>query len=179
MRHRWYVTVISAWLGAVTHGLWDDFTHDGLAGRSLGFAVLGRPMVPGIPWWIGPAQASMLVGIVGWVWATVPIGRRGLMSRWHGSPPRGVVRPVLFWAPVAVKTTLGTVASALFPDGRIPVVFFERFLCVFAGALMLTAAVVVPLADYVTRYVVLRRSVPSRPSMFDESNGTNGVEGTE
>jgi hypothetical protein len=29
---------------------------------------------------------------------------------------------------VAVKTTLGAVASALFPDGRIPVVFFERFL---------------------------------------------------
>lgn len=78
-----------------------------------------------------------------------------------------------------MKTTLGAVASALLPDGRIPVVFFERFLCVSAGALVLTAAVVVPLADYVTRYVVLRRSVTSRPSMFDESNGTNGFEGTE
>ncbi|MET8137018.1 DUF4184 family protein [Streptomyces sp. NPDC005251] len=81
MRHRWYVTVISAWLGAVTHGLWDDVTHGGPAGTSLGFAVLGRPMVPGIPWWIGPAQASTPTGIVGWAWATVPIGRRGLLRR--------------------------------------------------------------------------------------------------
>ncbi|MER5472551.1 DUF4184 family protein [Streptomyces sp. NPDC002685] len=48
VRHRWYVTVVSAWLGAVTHRLWDDVTHDGLAGTSLGFAVLGRPMVPGL-----------------------------------------------------------------------------------------------------------------------------------
>ncbi|MET7921599.1 hypothetical protein ABZU45_38475, partial [Streptomyces avermitilis] len=103
--------------------------------------------------------------------------RRGLLRRWHGSPPRVVVRPVLFWASPAL--TLGAVASALLPDGRIPVVFFEWFLCVFPGAWVLAATVVAALADYVTGYVVLRRSVPSRPSMFDQSNGTNGVEGTE
>ncbi|GAA5704515.1 hypothetical protein Save01_05361 [Streptomyces avermitilis] len=84
---------------------------------------------------------------------------------------------MLFWASLAV--TLSAVASALLPDGRTPVVFFERFLCAFPGAWALAATVVVPLADYVTRYVFLRRSVPSRPSMFDQSNGTNGVEGTE
>ncbi|MCX4993333.1 hypothetical protein [Streptomyces sp. NBC_00568] len=58
-------------------------------------------------------MASALVGIVGWVWATVHIGRRGLLRRRHGSPPRVVVRPVLFWASVVVTTTLGAVASAL------------------------------------------------------------------
>ena len=145
VRHRWYVTVISAWLGAVTHRLWDDVTHDGLAGTSLGFAVLGRPMVPGIPWWVALHIASTVIGIVGWVWATVHIGRRGLLGRWHGPPPPVVARPAPFWASVAVMTALGAVASALLPDGRIPVVFFERLLCGSAGALVLAAAVFRPL----------------------------------
>ncbi|MFF3457645.1 DUF4184 family protein [Streptomyces sp. NPDC002730] len=68
--------MISAWAGAVTHRLWDDVTHDGPAGTSLGFAVLGRPVVPGIPWWVALHTASTLIGFVGWVWATVHIGRR-------------------------------------------------------------------------------------------------------
>lgn len=142
VRHRWRVTVISAWIGAVTHRLWDDVTHDRLAGTSLGFAVLGRPMVPGIPWWVALHTASTLIGIIGWVWATIHIGRRGLLRRWHGSPPQVVPRPALFWASVAVTMTLGAVASALLPDGRIPIVFFARLLWVSAGAFVVTAAIV-------------------------------------
>jgi hypothetical protein len=142
VRHRWRVTVISAWIGAVTHRLWDDVTHDRLAGTSLGFAVLGSPMVPGIPWWVALHTASTLIGIIGWVWATVHIGRRGLLRRWHGSPPQVVPRPALFWASVAVAMTLGAVASALLPGGRIPIVFFARLLWVSAGAFVVTAAIV-------------------------------------
>jgi hypothetical protein len=142
VRHRWRVTVISAWIGAVTHRLWDDVTHDRLAGTSLGFAVLGRPMVPGIPWWVALHTASTLIGIIGWVWATIHIGRRGLLRRWHGSPPQVVPRAALFWASVAVTMTLGAVASALLPDGRIPIVSFARLLWVSAGAFVVTAAIV-------------------------------------
>jgi hypothetical protein len=87
-----------------------------------------------------------VIGIIGWVWATVHIGRRGLLSRWHGSPPPVVPRPVLFWALAAVTMTLGAVASVLLPYGRIPIVFFERLLCVSAGALALTSAVI-PLSE--------------------------------
>jgi hypothetical protein len=140
VRHRWRVTVISAWIGAVTHRLWDDVTHDRLAGTSVGFAVLGRPMVPGIPWWVALHTASTLIGIIGWVWATIHIGRRGLLRRWHGSPPQVVPRPALFWASVAVTMSLGGVASALLPDGRIPIVLFARLLWVSAGAFVVTAA---------------------------------------
>lgn len=143
VRHRWYVTMFSAWIGAVTHRLWDDVTHDGLAGTSLGFAVLGRPLLPGLPWWVALHIASTLIGIVGWVWATVHIGRHGLLRRWHGPPPTVVIQPLRFWGSVALATTLGAVASALLPDGRIPIVFFERLLCVCAGGLAFGAVVVV------------------------------------
>lgn len=34
-------------------------------------------------------------------------------------------------------------------------------------------------AEYVAGYVVLLRPLPSQPSTFDESDGANGVEGTE
>ncbi|WP_406733664.1 hypothetical protein [Streptomyces sp. NBC_01794] len=54
--------MISAWAGAVTHRLWDDVTHDGPAGTSLGFAMLGRPVVPVISWWVALHTASMLIG---------------------------------------------------------------------------------------------------------------------
>jgi hypothetical protein len=172
VRHRWYVTVISAWLGAVTHGLWDDFTHDGLAGTSLGFAVLGRPMVPGIPWWDRPCtgvhagrnrrlglgdrphRASRAAEALARLASTGRRTARTVLGVGGGEDDAGRrrLRPVPRWAyPGRLLRT-------------VPV-------CV-AGPLVLTATVVVPLADYVTRYVVLRRSVPSRPSMFDESNGT-------
>jgi hypothetical protein len=144
VRHRWYVTVFSAWIGAVTHRLWDDVTHDGLAGTSLGFAVLGRPLLPGLPWWVALHIASTLIGIVGWIWATVHIGRHGLLGRWHGPPPAVVTQPPRFWGSVAVTTTLGAVACALLPDGRVPIVFFERLLCVCAGALAFGAVVAGP-----------------------------------
>lgn len=143
VRHRWYVTVFSAWIGAVTHRLWDDVTHDGLAGTSLGFAVLGKPLLPGLPWWVALHIASTLIGIVGWVWATVHIGRHGLLRRWHGPPPTVVTRPLRFWGSMALATMLGSVACALLPDGRIPVVFFERLLCVCAGGLAFGAVVVI------------------------------------
>lgn len=183
VRHRWYVTVLSAWIGAVSHRLWDDVTHDGLAGTSLGFAVLGRPLLPGLPWWVALHIASTLVGLAGWTWATVRIGRRGLLRRWHGTPPTVTVRPALFWATAALAAALGALASALLPDGRVPVVFFERSLCVAAFAPMTAALVVGPgaayVGEYVAGYVLPRRSPSSRPSTFDGSDAANGVEGTE
>jgi len=44
---------------------------------------------------------------------------------------------------MALATMLGSVACALLPDGRIPVVFFERLLCVCAGGLAFGAVVVI------------------------------------
>lgn len=116
----------------------------------MGFAVLGRPMVPGIPWWVTLHTASTLIGIIGWIWATIHIGRRGLLRSWHGPPPLVATRPALFWTSVVMTMTPGAVASVMLPGGRIPIVFFERLLCVSAGALALTAVVVLPLSSTVS-----------------------------
>jgi hypothetical protein len=142
VRHPWYITALSAWIGAVTHRLWDDITHDRLPGTSLGFAALGRPLLPGLPWWEALHAASSLLGLIGWIWATVHIGRHGLLRHWHGPPPQTARRPVLFWAAVAAALTIGTTASVLLPDGRIPIVLGARLLDVFAGAFVVAASVV-------------------------------------
>ncbi|MGW1274710.1 DUF4184 family protein, partial [Streptomyces sp. NPDC002491] len=87
VRRPWYVTVSSAWLGAVTHRLWDDLTHDQLAGTTVGFAALGHPVAAGVPWWVVLHTVSSAAGLAGWIWASVHIRRRGLLHRWHGPPP--------------------------------------------------------------------------------------------
>ncbi|MFF5265546.1 DUF4184 family protein [Actinomadura viridis] len=79
VRHRWYITVLSAWSGTVTHRLWDEVTHDRLAGTSLGFTTLGRPLLPDLPWAVALHGASTLIGLIGWALATVHIGRQGLL----------------------------------------------------------------------------------------------------
>jgi hypothetical protein len=43
---------------------------------------------------------------------------------------------------VAATLALGTAISALLPDGRIPIVLGARLLDVFAGALVVAAAVI-------------------------------------
>jgi hypothetical protein len=142
VRHRWHVTVLSAWIGAITHRLWDEVTHDHLHGTSLGFAVLSRPLLPGVPWWAALHGASTLIGITGWVWATIHIRRHGLLERWHGPARQVGRRAVLFWSSAGVAMTTGAIASALLPDGHIPIVLGARLLCVSAGAFMVAAATV-------------------------------------
>ncbi|MEO3784166.1 DUF4184 family protein [Actinocorallia sp. B10E7] len=142
VRHRWYVTVWSALAGAVSHRLSDEVTHDGIPGTSLGFAVLGEPVVDGVPWWFVLHGASTVLGLAGWVWASVHIGRRGLLREWHGPPPEIVRRPVRFWTVLAGTLAAGSAASALLPDGDVPVVFIIRVLGVFAVAAMAAALAV-------------------------------------
>lgn len=93
VRHRWYVTTVSAAAGAVTHRLWDDVTHDHLAGTSLGFHAPGEPLLPGVPWWVVLHGVSTAAGAAGWCWASAHIARRGLLGHWHGPPLRPPADP--------------------------------------------------------------------------------------
>jgi hypothetical protein len=142
VHHRWYVTALSAWLGAVTHRLWDDITHDQLAGTTVGFAALGHPAVAGIPWWAVLHAVSSAAGLVGWIWATVHIGRHGLLQRWHGPPPLISRRPALWWTTVATTALATTSIAALLPSGHIPIVFGTRLLAVPAVAFAVGATAV-------------------------------------
>ncbi|MEH0449152.1 MULTISPECIES: DUF4184 family protein [unclassified Streptomyces] len=142
VRHPWYVTVSSAWLGAVTHRLWDDVTHDQLPGTTVGFAALGHNAAAGVPWWIVLHTASSAAGLAGWIWATVRIGRHGLLHRWHGPPPLVTPRPALWWTTVSATAAAATALAALLPSGDIPIVLGTRLLAVPAAAFAVGAAVV-------------------------------------
>ncbi|ROO86962.1 uncharacterized protein DUF4184 [Actinocorallia herbida] len=142
VRHRWYVTASSALVGAVSHRLWDDVTHAGLPGTSMGYAALGEPVVDGIPWWFVLHGASTVLGLAGWAWATVLIGRRGLLREWHGPPPETVRRPRRFWTVLAGILVTGSIASVLLPYGDVPVNFMIRALVVSAFAVIVAAQAV-------------------------------------
>ncbi|OLB81139.1 MAG: hypothetical protein AUI14_04590 [Actinobacteria bacterium 13_2_20CM_2_71_6] len=106
VRHRWYVTVSSALIGAASHLLWDGFTHypplGGWAARRI--PALSTEAYPGWPWWYVLQHVSTLVGGMVAVALFARIGRQRLIRRWHGDPPPVQPVPDRFW--VAVGTAL-------------------------------------------------------------------------
>jgi hypothetical protein len=109
VRHRWYVTVGSALLGAFSHLAWDAVTHPGY------LTSLQREIWPGTPWWGLLSDASNLAGFVAGTLLIVHIGRRGLLRQWHGLPPRTRPRPVTFWSAVAVALGTGLTLVVVYP----------------------------------------------------------------
>ncbi len=101
VRHPWYVTVVSALLGAFSHLAWDALTHPGYV------APLRREVWPGTPWWSLFSDASNLAGFVVGTLLLVHIGRAGLLRHWHGPPPPTRPQPVVFWSAVAVAFGTG------------------------------------------------------------------------
>ncbi|GIE99204.1 DUF4184 family protein [Paractinoplanes rishiriensis] len=100
VRHPWYVTAISALLGAFSHLAWDWFTHPGY------FPSLQSEVLPGWPWWGVLSDASNLAGFAGGTLLLLHVGRYRLLRKWHGPPARRRRQPVRFWTVVAVA--LGT-----------------------------------------------------------------------
>jgi hypothetical protein len=115
VRHRWYSTAFSAWVGAVSHRLWEDLTHASLPGTSLGIPALAAPALPGLPWWALLHAVSSALGLVGWAWLTVRIARRGLLRDWHGVPPPAARAPWLFWSTAVACAVTGCVEVVLMP----------------------------------------------------------------
>lgn len=101
--HRWYLTVCSALLGALSHELWDGFTHNprigGWAARRL--PVLWRDAWPGWPWWYVLQYVSTLAGGLMAIALFGHIGRHRLIRSWHGHPPPVRPRPARFWLAVS------------------------------------------------------------------------------
>lgn len=118
VRHRWYVTVWSALLGALTHVAWDGFTHSPLAQHGWGvrlFPVLETPLRPGLPVWLFAQHASTVVGALVVAGIAVVIGRRRLLRTWHGEPPTLPCTPWLFWPPVVAVVLAYVVTWPLLP----------------------------------------------------------------
>lgn len=102
-RHRWYVTVWSALLGAASHVVWDGFTHAPAAGHGWGVRLLpvlaGGP-APEWPWWLLGQHVSTVLGAGVAVAVAAHLGRRRLLAAWHGRPSAVPRTPWVFW-PVA------------------------------------------------------------------------------
>ncbi|WP_285684733.1 DUF4184 family protein [Actinoplanes sp. NBRC 103695] len=109
VRHRWYVTVGSALIGAFSHLAWDWITHPGYV------PSLSHEVLPGMPWWGLLSDASNLAGFVAGTIMVLLLGRAGLLREWHGPPPAVVPRPAVFWSVVAGTGACGVAAVLLNP----------------------------------------------------------------
>jgi hypothetical protein len=119
VRHPLRVTAWSAVLGALTHQVWDAFTHPYMlfVGPSAYLPALHATAVAGLPWWRIVQLVSEVGGAVVTAAFIVHIGRRRLLVEWHGPAPATATRPVLFWA-VAVLVAAGSGAAAMALPGN-------------------------------------------------------------
>jgi hypothetical protein len=113
VRHPLTVTALSAVLGAISHLVWDLFTHPTIH-------LLRHPSVLGTPWWYLLVRISDALGVVVAVGLAVSVGRARLLCRWHGPQPDMTPRPVLFWSAVGTVFAAGLAALPALPGGVIP-----------------------------------------------------------
>jgi hypothetical protein len=129
----WWVTVLSALIGAASHLLLDDV----------------EALSPVIEW------AGHVTGFLALPLLTMTILRRHLLVRWHGSPPPLPASERAFWPIVLAVTAVGLVAIVFLP-GRILVhTTGVRALAVFGLAVLIAAA-----ASRGSSPTTLRRSCP-------------------
>jgi hypothetical protein len=60
----WAVTAGCAWFGALTHRIWDTFTHGSIDATGQPIAALNDIAFAGLPWWHLLQYASTLLGAV-------------------------------------------------------------------------------------------------------------------
>lgn len=109
VRHRWWVSASSVWLGLFSHVVTDHVTHAAIEGTALGLPALRTEVVPGLAWWIPIHLFSTALGGLVSLAIVLHIGRRRLLLTWHGPAPDVPTRPRLFWGTTA-GVGLGAVA---------------------------------------------------------------------
>jgi len=100
VRHRWWVSALSVWLGVFSHVATDHLTHAAIEGTTLGLPALNAEVVPGLAWWIPIHLLGTALGGLVWLGVIIHIGRQRLLLRWHGPAPVVAARPRLFWGTV-------------------------------------------------------------------------------
>lgn len=132
VRPAWWTTVSSLLVGAVTHLIWDSFTHPLGGGRvEAGVALfdgLAAPGPFGWPWWEILQQASTVCGAVAAVGLFWWVGRRRLLRAWHGDPPRVAREPGAFWGAAGAVGAVAVAASVALPYAEYSFVLGVRLL---------------------------------------------------
>jgi hypothetical protein len=100
-RHRWWVSVVSACLGALSHRLWDMVTHASIDRGTVRIAWLSTE-VAGQPWWRVLHYGSTVVGAAAVVVLVVHIGRTEWLLADGRVARLPAPRPVWFWGAAAV-----------------------------------------------------------------------------
>jgi Domain of unknown function (DUF4184) len=143
VRRPWYVTAACAWFAAVTHRVWDMFTHASIDQGQVRFAWLSDVAFHGQPWWRLLHYGSTVLGAVGVAFAIHHVGRHHLLRAWH---PEATFRetPVhrpRFWIMCVTAWVVG-VAPQPFLAGRLETqILFVRLLAVFALGLAAAALI--------------------------------------
>jgi hypothetical protein len=139
VKYRWYVTVGCAWLGALSHRLWDAVTHDRLDGV-VRFPVLSTEAFAGEQWSWVLQHGSTVVGAAVFVLVALRLGRRRTLIAWHGTPPRPQRRPRLFWGTAAAVWLVGLAVQPAFAGIGLPPVIVVRLMIVATIGLLAAAA---------------------------------------
>jgi hypothetical protein len=158
VRHRWYVTLGSAFLGAASHLVWDGFTH---SPETSGWGAILLPFLEveaatGLPWFRLLQHGSTILGAVAVVALAARIGRRRLIERWHGPAPAVARRPLLFWGTATAVLICYPLSWPFLTHLYQPHVQGARVLC-FLGLALLAGAAATAAADRV-------RSRPAAPA---------------
>jgi hypothetical protein len=160
VRHRWWITVSSALIGAATHIGWDFLTHTD--GWLRGLFGVDWYAATGVHWWTVSDLASTVVGGIVAVVLGVRVGRRIDVPDDAG-PPAPPVRPRVFRVVAAVILAAGCAALPFLPAATSPAATGVRLLHLGAVALLLAAAVVAVTAGRPAR---LARSVRRRTEVW-------------
>jgi hypothetical protein len=120
--HAWWITVLSALLGAASH-----LVLDGLE------ALVPAAEYPG-----------HIVGALAMLALAAVIGRRRLVRRWHGEAPQQERRPGRFWAVTVAVALPGIAVTPLLPAAFLLHTSGVRVLTSLAVGLLVAAAVCRP-----------------------------------
>jgi hypothetical protein len=148
-RHRLAVTALSAWLGALSHRLWDYVTHGANAGRGTEqLTFLNAEAFAGQPWWRVLHYGSTVLGGLAVLAMAVHIGRTRWLLQDKGAAvvPQVRARPRVFWTTAVAVWLPGVLVQPFLAWFLAPQAVIVRFLEV--GCLgLLAAAAAVRLSD--------------------------------
>jgi hypothetical protein len=130
---------LCAWFGALTHRVWDTFTHGSIDTAGQPIAALNDVAFAGLPWWHVLQYTSTLLGALAVVAMAAHIGRRRLLIEWHGESDPIAVSRSRFWIMAAIVWAGGLAITAAFDGGGVALVV--RALIVAAIGLLVGACV--------------------------------------
>jgi hypothetical protein len=120
VRHRWWVTAVSAVLGAASHIGWDALTHRYVDGGRIQVTALQATAPTGDSWWYVLVVASDSAGLGIAAVLVLHYGQSRLIRRWYGPPPPTPRRPVLFWTVAGTVLAAGVATLPLHPVDSFP-----------------------------------------------------------